>query len=122
MIIYVTTNTFKGGTTMATPKLTPQEQLFRAKLRALAQGVRVWALEAGEAPRYAVPSTGNDGTAYEVVVHGSAGPTCNCPGAVNRGICKHIGAVLIRLDVEREMARAQHPNEQPERDLAELYS
>jgi hypothetical protein len=107
---------------MATPRLTPQEQLSRAKLRALAQGVRVWALETGQAPRYAVPSTSNDGTAYEVVVHGTAGPTCNCPSAVNRGICKHIGAVLVRLDVEREMARVQRSSEHLERDLAELYS
>ena len=90
---------------MATQKLSPQEQLVKAKVRALAQGVRVWALETGATPRYAVPSTSVDGTAYEVVVHGQQPDdiSCNCLGAINRGICKHVGAVLLRLDTEREL-------------------
>jgi hypothetical protein len=87
---------------MATP-LSPEEALARAKLRALAQGVQVWILESGQTPRYAVPSASMDGTAYEVIVYGANDITCTCPGHVNRGICKHVGAVLVRLDVEREL-------------------
>jgi uncharacterized Zn finger protein len=44
-----------------------------------------------------------DGTAYEVIVYGANDITCTCPGNVNRGVCKHVGAVLVRLDVEREL-------------------
>jgi hypothetical protein len=93
---------------MATP-LSPEEALARAKLRALAQGVQVWILESGQTPRYAVPSTSMDGTAYEVVVHNrDAGYiTCNCKGGENGRYCKHQGAVLLRLDVNAEMELAQ---------------
>jgi hypothetical protein len=97
-----------------------QEQTAKAKMRALAQGVKVWALEPGK--RYVVPSCSQDGTAYEVVVQ-SAEPddiTCTCPGAIHRGICKHIGAIMVRLEVDREMAQAQS-REQLERDLADLF-
>ena len=37
--------------------MTPEEQLAKAKLRALAQGVQVWVLETEPTPRYAVPSS-----------------------------------------------------------------
>ena len=85
---------------MATPKLTLEEQLTKAKLRALAQGVQVWKLESEPTPRYAVPSASMDGTAYEVVVYDKdAGDiTCTCPGHVHRGVCKHMGAILVRID------------------------
>jgi hypothetical protein len=49
-----------------------QQQLAKAKMRALAQGVRVWALESEPMSRYAVPSTSMDGTAYEVIVYNLA--------------------------------------------------
>lgn len=113
---------------MATQKLTPPEQLAKAKVRALAQGIRVWVLETGDAPRYAVPSTSNDGTAYEVVVHNrDAGYiTCNCKGGENGRYCKHLGAVLLRLDVDAEMELAQavaaEDRQRVERDIAELYA
>jgi hypothetical protein len=55
-----------------------QEQTTKAKIRALSQGVKVWALESGR--RYVVPSSTSDGNAYEVVVQ-SEEPgdiTCSC--------------------------------------------
>ena len=91
---------------MATPRLSPEEQLAKAKLRALAQGIKVWVLETEPTPRYAVPSSSMDGTAYEVIVLGPDDVSCNCPGHVNRGVCKHVGAILVRLDIEAEMELA----------------
>lgn len=87
---------------MATQKLSPEEQLARAKMRALAQGVRVWALETY---RYAVPSSSMDGTAYEVIVYGPEDISCNCPAGQNGRYCKHVGAVLVRREVEAELAQ-----------------
>jgi hypothetical protein len=97
-----------------------QEQTAKAKIRALAQGVKVWVLEPGK--RFVVPSCSQDGTAYEVVVQSTepGGITCTCPGATHRGICKHIDMVMVRLEVDREMAQAQD-KEQLERDLADLF-
>ncbi len=94
---------------MATPKPSSEEQLARTKLRALAQGVQVWRLGGSETPRYAVPSSDMDGTAYEVVVLDAAARdiTCTCPSYINRGICKHVGAILVRLDVEAEVELAE---------------
>ena len=102
---------------MATSKLSLEEQLAKAKLRALAQGVQVWILESGETPRYAVPSSNMDGTAYEVIVHNrdSQDVSCNCPGNLHRGVCKHVGAILLRMDIEVEAelatARAEEERE-----------
>ena len=127
------------------PKLTLEEQIARSKLRALAQGVQIWKLEGADIPQYAVPSTSMDGTAYLLTVHNAEARdiTCTCPGHVNRGICKHIGAILVRLDLEADMELAQavaaedretaesqvstngtiSPNrERLEREVAELYS
>ena len=95
---------------MATrPKLTYEEQTAKAKLRALAQGIQIWKLEGAETPQYAVPSTSMDGTAYLLTIHDvdSRDITCTCPGHVNRGICKHMGAILVRLDLEAEMELAE---------------
>jgi hypothetical protein len=106
---------------MATPKLTPEEQTVKAKLRALAQGVQIWKLEGADLSMYAVPSTSRDGTAYLLTIHDidSRDITCTCPGNVNRGICKHMGAVLVRLDIEAEMELAQaRANEDREREAA----
>ena len=95
---------------MATkPRLTLEEQTAKAKLRALAQGIRIWKLEGAEISMYAVPSTSMGGTAYLLTIHDadSRDITCTCPGHVNRGICKHMGAILVRLDLEAEMELAQ---------------
>ena len=91
------------------PKLSLEEQTAKAKLRALAQGVQIWQLEGTETPMYAVPSTSMDGTAYLLTIHNldSRDITCTCPGHVNRGVCKHLGAVLLRLDVDAEMDLAE---------------
>ena len=69
----------------------------------------MWRLEGGGTPRYAVPSSNMDGTAYEVVILDAAAGdiTCTCPAYVHRGICKHVGAILVRLDVEAEMELAE---------------
>ena len=101
------------------PPLTLDEQLARSKLRALAQGVRIWKLEGTESPMYAVPSTSMDGTAYLLTIHNAAARdiTCTCPGHVNRGICKHMGAILVRLDLEAEMELASAAAEE-DRDIS----
>jgi hypothetical protein len=97
-----------------------QHQLAKAKLRALVQGVQVWTLEPGR--RYVTPSGSNGGTAYEVAVQ-SIEPgdiTCTCPGGMKRGICKHIGAVLVRLQVEGEVSQV-NVNKQVEARVNDLY-
>ena len=55
---------------------------------------------------YAVPSTSMDGTAYLLTVHDADSRDITCLGHVNRGICKHMGAILVRLDLEAEMELA----------------
>ena len=90
------------------PKLTLDEQIAKAKLRARAQGVQIWRLAGAVVPQYAVPSTNMDGTAYLLPVHDTDARdiTCTCPGHVHRGVCKHMGAILVRLDLEAEMELA----------------
>ena len=87
---------------------TREEQVAKAKIKALSEGVKVWVLETGDTPRYAVPSASMDGTAYEVIVHNRDADdvSCNCPGNVYRNICKHVGAIMVRLDLEAEMELA----------------
>ena len=70
-----------------------------------------------------VPSSTSDGNAYEVVIQSqqSGDITCNCRSSMNRGVCKHIGAVLIRLQVEQELLQtALH--DAVDAKIAELYS
>ena len=45
-------------------------------------------------------------TVYEVVVHGQQPDDiwCNCLGTIDGGVCKHVGAVLLRLDAKWEMS------------------
>ena len=89
------------------PPLTLEEQIARSKLRALAQGIRIWKLEGTETPMYAVPSSSMDGTAYLLEIHLDNGDvTCTCPGNVNRGTCKHMGAVMLALDAAAQMELA----------------
>jgi hypothetical protein len=98
-----------------------QEQAAKAKIRALAQGVKVWVLEPGR--RYVSPSCSQEGTAYEVVVQSTeAGDiTCTCLGATHRGICKHIGAIMVRLELDRELPQTQQEERTLEDKLADLY-
>ena len=98
-----------------------QEQAAKAKIRALAQGVKVWVLEPGR--RYVSPSCSQEGTAYEVVVQSTetGGITCTCPGATHRGICKHIGAIMVRLELDRELPQTQQEERTLEDKLADLY-
>jgi len=93
---------------VATQKLSQQTLEARAKMRALAQGVRVWALEEGQ--RYVCPSQTFDGRAYELLVRDDA-ISCGCPGAIHRGMCKHIGAVMLRLEVAEEMEKGNREDE-----------
>ena len=103
------------------PPLTLEEQTAKAKLRALAQGVQIWKLEGADSPMYAVPSSAMDGTAYLLQVHDvdARDITCSCPGHVHRGICKHVGAILIRLELEFEMQLA---SEAAQEDRAQAES
>ena len=91
------------------PRPTLEEQTVKAKLRALAQGIQIWKLEGAESSMYAVPSASMDGTAYLLIIHDvdSRDITCTGPGHVNRGVCKHMGAILVRLDLEAETELAQ---------------
>jgi uncharacterized Zn finger protein len=93
---------------MVTPEAT-----IKAKERALAQGVQVWALEPGK--RYVALSSTNAAVAYEITVqsHEPGDITCTCPGATHRGICKHIGKVLLRLEADQPRVN--------ERDIQDLY-
>lgn len=93
-----------------------QEQTDKAKAKALAQGVKVYMLEPGK--RYVALSASKGDLAYEMVVQ-SQEPgdiTCSCPGAAHQGICKHIGATLMRLESDRSEV-----NEHLEQDIADLY-
>ena len=96
---------------MATrPRLTPEQLLSRSKLRALAEGTRIWLLDEGESPnyvtRYVAPSATTPGIAHEIVCRGADvyDVTCSCPSGANRGSCKHIGAVLLLIDTREEAA------------------
>ncbi|HZA25456.1 MAG TPA: SWIM zinc finger family protein [Dehalococcoidia bacterium] len=93
-----------------------QGQIDKAKERALAQDVKVHLLEQGR--RYGALSTSNDDLGYEVIIQSrhQRDITCSCPGATHRGICKHIGATLIRLETDRPEVR-----ENLERDIEDLY-
>jgi uncharacterized Zn finger protein len=88
------------------------ENIQKAKQRALDLGVAVWVLEPGR--RYVAPSGSNAGTAYEIVIQSSDANdlTCSCPAGTHRGICKHIGAVMVALDAEKPV-----PPPKPERSL-----
>jgi|SRR5918996_6021691 uncharacterized Zn finger protein len=93
-----------------------QEETTRAKERALAQGVKIYMLELGK--RYVALSASRGDLAYEIVVQ-SQEPgdiTCSCPRAVHRGVCKHIGAMLIRLEADQPPV-----NKHLEQDIADLY-
>ncbi len=102
---------------MATPK-TLDEQIAQSKLRALAQGVRIWRLEGSEPQMWAVPSTSNDGTAYLLEVHPQGDITCTCPGNVYRNSCKHQGALMLALDAAAQLELATAAAQQ-DRDNAE---
>ena len=91
-----------------------KEETTRAKERALAQGVRVWELEAGR--RYVASSCAHEGMAYEIVVRGQNDITCTCKGATYRQICRHIGAIMVRLEASQPQV-----NGQLERDITDLY-
>ncbi len=88
--------------------MSPEELQAKAKLPALSEGIRVWALDFGEAPsfvsRYAVPSS-QPALAYEVIAQ-DGGVSCNCPSGHHRGMCKHIGAVLLLVEAESEYSEA----------------
>jgi uncharacterized Zn finger protein len=97
---------------MVTPEAASQ-----AKARALAQRVQVWVLEPGK--RYVALSSTNDGVAYEVIVHGrgEGDISCTCPGATYRGVCKHIGAAMTRLEADQPCL----PPRINEQDIQDLY-
>jgi hypothetical protein len=81
---------------MVTPEAASQ-----AKARALAQRVQVWVLEPGK--RYVALSSTNDGIAYEVIIRSQEQNdiTCSCPGATYRGICQHIGKIMLMLEADQ---------------------
>ena len=76
---------------------TDERAMGKAKLRALSQGVRIWVLQQGY--RYVAPSGSDDGTAYELIVMDDE-ITCTCLAALHGRVCKHVGAVSLRLEIE----------------------
>ena len=114
------------------PPLSLAEQLARCKMRALSEGTRIWQLETGSTPRFASPSRSEVGVAYEIICHNIEADdvSCNCKAAENGRFCKHLGAVLLHLDVsaEVELAQAvaaedrenQETISQTDRELAEI--
>jgi hypothetical protein len=95
--------------------VTPEETA-KAEQRALAQGVRVWELEAGK--RHVALSCSQDGRAYEIIIHSPAPGdiSCGCKGYEYHRHCKHIGKVMLRLKAAQPQA-----NDQLERDIQDLY-
>jgi hypothetical protein len=93
------------------------EQIAKAKQRASDLGVKVWVLEAGK--RYCIPSSTNDGTAYEVLVHEEDDLSCNCKAGQHGRPCKHVGAVMVMLEAERPAP--PQPERSLEDKLADLY-
>jgi SWIM zinc finger len=63
---------------------------------------RIFTLEAGK--RYAVPSSQNNGAAYEVIRRDGY-ITCTCKGYEYRQTCKHVIAVKAQLPVVAEADR-----------------
>ncbi len=92
-----------------TTPMSPEELQAKAKLRALSEGIRVWALDFGESPsfvsRYAVPSSSQPAMAYEVIAQ-DGGVSCNCPSGHWRGSCKHAAAVMMLIEAESEYSEA----------------
>ena len=81
-----------------------QEQIARARLRALTEGVRVWRLDEH---RFAVPSSTKAGFAWEITETEPDDFACGCPGARYRGVCKHIEGVRLFVETEGELRRAE---------------
>lgn len=80
------------------------DQLERATVRAVEEGVRVYRLGDG---RYAVPASSKPGYAYTVTVEEAYGDHCNCSASAHGRACKHLGAVLVLLAAERRMAELE---------------
>jgi hypothetical protein len=89
---------------MTTATTTNPEALVKAKMRALAKGVQVLALS--DPNRFICPAKSCPGVAYEVVVHPTGDLSCDCKAGQNGRPCKHVGAVMLRLGLEEEMALA----------------
>lgn len=78
--------------------------------------VQVYSVEEGR--RYVALSGSQPGQAYEIICH-SQQPgdlSCNCPGFTYRHYCKHVDAVMARL--ERAQAGAM---QQLEMQIQDLY-
>ncbi len=125
---------------MTTPISAPikpptEEQILTSKIRATKEGVQVLELTPGLL--YACPAKSNPGYAYTLQLRGpDCLPVCNCKGFTNYGCCKHLGAVLLRLENEAALdaltlapaAPALEPESCPigggytERDIDDLFA
>lgn len=86
--------------------MTLEERQTRAAIRALFQGVRVFALES--CYRYCSPSMSVEGIAYEITVYEATDNiTCNCPAGQHGKPCKHAEAVKSRLPLDIEAQQAE---------------
>ncbi len=73
------------------------EMVQKARVRALSDGLQVYRIADGV---YVVPAKSNPGEAYTVTVQTDGQPSCTCPGATNRGVCKHQEAVRFRYLID----------------------
>ncbi len=73
------------------------EMVQKARVRALSDGLQVYRIADGV---YVVPAKSNPGEAYTVTVQADGQPSCTCPGAVNRGVCKHQEVVRFRYLID----------------------
>ena len=84
--------------------MTTREALeAKAQIRALSQGIRVFAVELGL--RYMAPSMTQEGLAYELFVKDGI-ITCSCDGFAYTTMCKHVGALGLRLEAEKKLKQA----------------
>jgi uncharacterized Zn finger protein len=105
-----------------------QESTAKAKERALALGTKVYELEPGK--RYVALSASKNDLAYEIVLQsGQPGDiTCTCPGATYRGICRHIGKIMLMLEADqlqvnddKEVNDHLQVHDHLEQGIADLY-
>ena len=86
------------------PTQKPRQALeAKAQIRALSQGIRIFAVEPGF--RYVAPSVTQEGLAFELFVRDGA-ITCSCDGFAYTTMCKHVGALRLRLEAEKRLKDA----------------
>ena len=98
--------------------MTREEQLQRAKIRAMGEGVRVWRIDEYT---FVSPSLSLPGVAYLLNVLPDGDVTCHCAAALADRPCKHMGAVLIVLQLTQTANATREKAAALAQDLEDLY-